>query len=61
MTTVLCITARHWPRQYVRVIIIIVIAAAVGHWNPAATLPLIGGVALAAAALGTASPAAEAA
>ena len=50
----MCGTARRWPGQVIRVVIVIVIAAAAGRWWPAAVVPLIAGVVLAAGLLASA-------
>lgn len=42
----LCIVTRGWPGQLIRVIIIVIAAAASARWDPPAALPLIAGITL---------------
>jgi hypothetical protein len=42
-----CLRARpHWPRQTIRILIVILVIAAAGRWAPAEVLPLILGAGL---------------
>jgi hypothetical protein len=41
-----CITARRWPGQVFRVVVIVIIAAVAAQREPSAVLPLVTGVAL---------------
>jgi len=46
MQMILCIQVRGWLGQIIRILVIIVIAAAVARLDPAAAIPLIAGVGL---------------
>jgi hypothetical protein len=46
MQTILCIAVWRWPGQIIRILVIIVIAAAVARLDPAAAIPLIAGLGL---------------
>lgn len=46
MTVELCVRARRWPGQVIRIIVIIVIVAAAARWEPGEVLPLIAGIGL---------------
>jgi hypothetical protein len=46
MSVEICIRARRWPGQVIRIIVIIVIIAAVARWEPGDVLALIAGTGL---------------
>jgi hypothetical protein len=50
----ICLTIPRWPGQIIRVIVIIVIAAAVARLDPAAVIPLVAGIGLGGWALASA-------